>query len=69
MSDADVAEVIIYNRVLTASELQGVRNYLAAKYAVAGSGECLYLQLVQRSNNRGCEYTLCRNIYRYCYRW
>ncbi|OWY24724.1 hypothetical protein BVG80_04955, partial [Sphingobacteriales bacterium TSM_CSM] len=42
MSDADVAEVIVYNRVLTATELQGVRNYLAAKYAIAGSGGSAY---------------------------
>jgi hypothetical protein len=41
-SDGDVAEVIIYNRVLTATELQGVRNYLAAKYAIAGSGGSAY---------------------------
>ncbi|HEX2900217.1 MAG TPA: SprB repeat-containing protein, partial [Bacteroidia bacterium] len=45
MSNADVAEVIVYNRVLNANELTGVRNYLASKYALAGSAGPAYTYL------------------------
>jgi len=37
-SNGDVAEVIMYNRVLTAAELQGVRNYLSNKYNMGCTG-------------------------------
>ena len=33
-SNGDIAEVIYYNRVLTAAELQQVQNYLATKYNI-----------------------------------
>ena len=36
-SDADVAEVIVYSRALSATEIQGVNNYLAAKYNIGSS--------------------------------
>ena len=35
VSDADISEVVIYNRVLTESELTDVRDYLYGKYAAA----------------------------------
>jgi len=34
MSDCDISEVIIYNRVLTASELNSVGLYLEDKYGI-----------------------------------
>lgn len=34
-SNGDIAEVILYNRVLTSQEWQGVQSYLATKYALS----------------------------------
>ena len=39
-SNGDVAEVIYYNRVLSATELQLVQNYLATKYNIAFGPSC-----------------------------
>jgi hypothetical protein len=32
--DGKIAEVVAYNRALTADEVEGVRNYLLAKYGL-----------------------------------
>jgi hypothetical protein len=35
MFQGDIAEIILYNRKLNATELAGVQAYLAAKYGIA----------------------------------
>jgi hypothetical protein len=42
MSNGDVLEVIVYNRVLSAAELQGVSQYLATKYAISAPATPAY---------------------------